>query len=240
MAGLGLRKAVWYLWPRTQRAETVLRVRVIQTDACVRGPWWDEATWRSFQAMIQFWSPEGCWPLVGKLSTVTRALPRKHHPELDSCLGRRPRGSQALPKSYQGLGWGANPGRRRNVLGTIDTLSRESTRWRTMPETDSHWHRELCHGLPGGPDSYREVLTHSVSSYTVPRDTVFRRVIKVKLNHWGEPYWERKLRHRSMIWRHRHGRRPTGPRERPQKKCMTTPDFWLLTSELSRKQARGV
>ena len=68
-----------------------------------------------------------------------------------------------------------------------------------MPEMDSQWHRELCHGLPCDSDSYREVLTHSVSSYTVPRDTVFRRVIKVKSNHWGEPYWERKLRHRSMI-----------------------------------------
>lgn len=153
VAGLGLRKVVWFPWSRTQKAEPVSRVRVIQTDACVRRPWWGEATCRSFQAMIQFGSPEGCWPLVGNLSTVTRTLPRKHHPELDSCLGRRPRGSQALPKSYQGLGWGANLGRRRNVLGTTNILSRERTRWRTMPEMDSHWHRKLYHRLPCGSDS---------------------------------------------------------------------------------------
>lgn len=42
--------------------------------------------------------------MLENLSLVTRALPRKHHPELEQCPGEEATGSQAVLRATRALG----------------------------------------------------------------------------------------------------------------------------------------
>lgn len=98
------------------------------------------------------------------LSIVTRALPRKHHPELERCPEKAATGSQAVLRATR-IFREVPILEEEGMFSGPQTLSpdREQGEGQCLRGTETE--TESCHRLPLMPlDPHSEVLSHSASS----------------------------------------------------------------------------